>query len=284
MKKKGIEIELSPALLLYFVFALGLGAWLKALSYVLTVIFHELIHYLAAVRRGYECKRLEIGLFGAVLYGDFEILSVKDEVFVALSAPLCNLLVGVVLTAGWWAFPESYAYTSELAFANFGMALGNLLPCYPLDGGRAYTAALRAKISRKKVFSALRKMNFAFGIALIATFFITIIKSQANFSLLIFSFSLICDGFLKKVTNPPYSKTTFESQREKLLKKGAAATVLSFGADVPLYAAYKECGSGRLWLIDIYRAGKRAKTVTIFELERAVFSCPAGTTLEFFLK
>lgn len=277
-----MKISFSPTLLLYLIFALGLGEWKRAIAYILTVFMHEVTHYAVATKRGYLCQRLEISLCGAVLYGDFEVMGRRDELFVALSAPLLNAVVALGFTALWWIFPISYVWTEELVFANFGMAFCNLFPCYPLDGGRAVFAVMRAKFGGKKAFSVIRRNNVVFGVISAVIFAVTAFSGKVNFSAGMFGLCLLWDGTLGKQIKNVYCRKTFCDYKEKLLK-GAETAILSFDSSVSLYSAYKECGFGKLWLIDIYSSGKKAVTVTVFELEKALFSAPAGTKLDVFL-
>lgn len=283
MKKQRLKISYSPTVLLYLLFAMVRGSHLSAISYAITVFIHETTHYVAAIKRGYRCENLEITLCGAVLYGDFEVMNRRDEIFVALSAPLVNLILAVLLTALWWIIPQSYIYTYELVLANAGMAFSNLLPCYPLDGGRAYLAAMRYRLGDFKTLKSIKRNNIVLGSACIVAFIYTLFFAQVNISIGFFGAFVLMNGFTERNSKKIYSRLTFSEMVRKLPERGIETSVIAFDSETSLYSVYKECGFGRLWVIDIYRNGKKTRSVSVFELEEKLFSSPPSTKLSCFL-
>jgi Zn-dependent protease len=128
-----------------------------------SVVLHELGHALLARRAGIPAKAIILLPIGGVTLFDEAhhplgpgIFTWKRDMRIALAGPLVNLLialaVGGVLQAMFpqvhlWAQPYVYSgnLPRALVWCNLGLALFNLLPAYPLDGGRI----LRAMLARR---------------------------------------------------------------------------------------------------------------------------------------
>jgi Zn-dependent protease len=123
------------------------GAWLMALTAALllsvSVIMHELGH--ALVARGYGLSVHAITLFA--LGGVTEITEAPSEpvrdLLVAVAGPAISLLLAAIGALAWWGVKGSLALLAlHLALTNAAMAIFNLLPGYPLDGGRVLQAVI----------------------------------------------------------------------------------------------------------------------------------------------
>ncbi|MEG1710372.1 MAG: hypothetical protein RR054_02990 [Clostridia bacterium] len=279
--KNKLKISFSPDIIVYLLIALGLGQWKTAIAYIISVSVHEPTHFFIAKRLGYKCKELKISVFGAVLYGDFDSLSKRDEINIAISAPLMNILFSLILVAFWWLIPETYNFTYETAIANAVFGLTNLMPCYPLDGGRVLTAMLSDKYGHKKSFLISEKLNVILSAILFSCFIITALFSKPNFSLGIFAFfTAVCA--MTEIEEQLYTKALFDKTIQRMLKKGTETKTISFDCETPIFNAYKECSQGKMWLIDIYENKnqyKKIKTLTIIQIENALLSLPPGSTL-----
>ena len=124
--------------------------------------------------------------YGAIISGEQSLFSYADEIKIALSGPMINLLTALIFTAMWWLVPETYPYTDLAAFASLSIATVNLLPCYPLDGGRMLLAFLSESIERKKALLAVRSLGLLLAAAVFALFIYSCFTA-VNFTLLFFS-------------------------------------------------------------------------------------------------
>ncbi len=117
-------------------------------AFFASVVLHDLGHRLAARMYGIPTGAVTLFMFGGVSQTEEDILSMKSETLIAAAGSG----VSAVLAAGFgglWRLgavsgflPELTALLGYLAGANLLLAIFNLLPAYPLDGGRVLRAYL----------------------------------------------------------------------------------------------------------------------------------------------
>ncbi|MGN1094536.1 MAG: site-2 protease family protein [Candidatus Neoclostridium sp.] len=140
-----MKIKISPSILISGAFfALG-GRIYLFICYLCALALHELAHAARANGLGYALRSLDLGAMGAKLSLDEEVVKPSDEIKIALAGPLINLAVCVFLAGVWWLFPDTYFFTADFFKANAALFAFNLLPAYPLDGGRVLFALTRKR-------------------------------------------------------------------------------------------------------------------------------------------
>jgi Zn-dependent protease len=116
----------------------GLG-FLTALLLFVSVLLHELGHSIAALRQGVKVRSITLFLLGGVASVERECATAMGSLLVAAAGPLVSLLLAALLLAGTHgaahASPLLGAMCKELGVLNLMLALFNLLPGLPLDGG-----------------------------------------------------------------------------------------------------------------------------------------------------
>lgn len=119
----------------------------------ISVLAHELGHCAAARVLGIPVHRVRLYLLGGVSELARRPANPREESLVALAGPAVSVLLALAAGAGWWALRPGTAIwllVAELAVANAAVALFNLLPGLPLDGGRALRAAVWAATGRRR--------------------------------------------------------------------------------------------------------------------------------------
>jgi Zn-dependent protease len=116
-----------------------------ALAFFASVLLHELAHSFVALAKGLPVKSITLFLFGGVAGLKREPDSASDEFLIAAAGPACSFLLGGAFWAGTFVLPDGtppHAVLGYLAFTNALLGAFNLLPGFPLDGGRVLRAIL----------------------------------------------------------------------------------------------------------------------------------------------
>lgn len=190
------KIQLHPLFIAVGIFYCFTGDLPLFLLSCLVAVEHECAHAFAAAKLGYGLNKIVLMPFGAVVDVDLTAITIKDEAFVALCGPLCNFATAFLFAALWWFLPATYAFTDTAYYASIAIGLVNLLPAYPLDGGRIFKCLLQNCLEKSRKFCfraekiavALSKaFTLFFSLVLLLLFIISLSKGTKNFSLLIFA-------------------------------------------------------------------------------------------------
>ena len=127
---------------------------LAATGLFLSVLLHEVGHALAARRYGVATRRITLWLLGGVAQMERIPREPMKELVIALAGPLVSLLLFLLFRTLPWEAGALGFLGRYLALVNLGLALFNLLPALPLDGGRVYRALLAL---RKPYLQATRQ-------------------------------------------------------------------------------------------------------------------------------
>jgi Zn-dependent protease/CBS domain-containing protein len=112
-----------------------------------SVLAHELMHSVVAKSKGMGVSAITLFVFGGVSQLEEEPATPRVEFEMAVVGPLTSLVLGAVFFVIWAAARIAgnlwlRAAAQELSFINFALGLFNLLPGFPLDGGRVLRSLL----------------------------------------------------------------------------------------------------------------------------------------------
>ena len=114
--------------------------FISAILLFVSVLLHELAHSLVARRRGLPVKNITLFIFGGVSNIEQEPKSPGVEFQIAVVGPLTSILIGVVCFLLWLPLRRTNSPLEGILFylavTNLLLGVFNLIPGFPLDGGR----------------------------------------------------------------------------------------------------------------------------------------------------
>jgi len=152
--------------------------WLMGVAGViglfLSIVLHELSHSLVARRYGLPMKGITLFIFGGVAEMDREPSEPRSEFAMAIAGPAASVAIsalcyGLTRLSGALAWPvELTTVLLYLAVINIALVAFNLIPAFPLDGGRVLRSALwRWKGDLGWATRLASRIGSGFGVALI---------------------------------------------------------------------------------------------------------------------
>ena len=253
--------RVHPLFLLVGVWYAFTGELFLFLVSAIVALQHELAHAFAAAKLGYKLNAVVLMPFGAVIDGELDGISLKDEISVAAWGPLCNLITAAFFGAVWWFAPTVYAFTDTAFQASLTIALVNFLPAYPLDGGRILKCALTRAFAKRKYAAGeaetraakiCRVVSVTFSLALLAAFTILALRGTFNFSLLSFGAFLFVGAFGNKGKEATYARMDFSVTN--VLQRGAEIRRVAVTDSLPVKDALKFLSKEYYLVLEIYDA------------------------------
>jgi len=282
-KKAGRRFSVHPLFLLLGVCYCFTGRLPMFLLSALIALQHECAHAFAAARLGYKLNRVVLMPYGAVIDGDLSGIRFKDEIFVAMWGPLCNLCTAAGFAALWWIYPTAYAFTDTACFVSLSIALVNLIPAYPLDGGRVLRAALSLHMDERKAKNICRGVSLAFTAGLLAAFVVLCVRKTPNFSLLAFALFIGVGTFGNTGgESADYMKINFSSK--DAFRRGVEIRRVAVTEDCTLKRAVGFVEREKYLILDVYDENEEyLGEIRQGELAEIFFSSGIYSTLGEFL-
>lgn len=278
--RKKAPFRIHPLFLLVGVWYTFTGELFLFFISAVVAVQHELAHAFAAAKLGYKLNAVVLMPFGAVIDGELDGILLKDEIFVAIWGPLCNLLTAAFFGAVWWFVPTVYAFTDTAFQASLSIALVNFLPAYPLDGGRILKCALTCAFAKKRADGAAaerkaavvcRIVSILISLALLGGFAVLAFRGQPNFSLLSFGGFLLVGAFGNKDKSATYARMDFSVS--DVLKRGAEIRRFAVPDSLAVKDALKFLSKEYYLVLEVYN-----------EREELLFSLPQNKFAALFLR
>ncbi len=154
----------------------------SAFVYLASLLAHELAHSVVAMRRGVRVEGITLWLFGGVSRFSSESSSPGAQALITFVGPLTSLLLGVLfflgsVAVGGGAHPGLVPATlSWLGYINILLGVFNLLPAFPLDGGRLLQSLIwLGQGDRLRATRIAARIGMAFAFLLIAYGLVTLL-------------------------------------------------------------------------------------------------------------
>jgi Zn-dependent protease/predicted transcriptional regulator len=203
----------NPSLLEIILVGLASG-----LIILFSILIHELAHSIVAQKYGLKVSEIELYLFGGVSKIEEEPTTPKSEILISIVGPLSSLVIGGIFVAILILIPISlptfiFIILFYTGITNIGLALFNLIPAFPIDGGRILRAFLWHR--RSNIISATKtasKIGSFFAYGFIAYGFIQMFL----FGFLSGLWLVIIGSFLNNQTKQSYYEILNETALSKI--------------------------------------------------------------------
>lgn len=145
---------------------LGLGL-IAAVLFFAAVLLHELAHSMVALRRGYRISGITLFIFGGATEIEKQPKGAEGEGLMAFVGPATSLIIGFALLPFWLLLRGATdlgttivaIMFSMMSFYNLLLAGFNLIPAFPMDGGRV----LRSFLAKRMGFIPATRAAVAVG-------------------------------------------------------------------------------------------------------------------------
>jgi Zn-dependent protease len=122
-------------------------AIITSLLFFTSLLAHELAHSLVGRANGIPIKSITLFIFGGVAQMAREAKSAGAELKMAAAGPVCSLVLACLFYLGSvfvkdWSMSVATLAFQQLAYVNVALAAFNLIPGFPLDGGRVFRSIL----------------------------------------------------------------------------------------------------------------------------------------------
>jgi Zn-dependent protease/CBS domain-containing protein len=203
-----------------------------AVGLFFSIIAHEFCHSLVARKSGMPMKGITLFIFGGVAEMGEEPPSAKAEFMIAVVGPLSSIAIAAIFyginqvgAASGWS-PAINGVVGYLAMINGLLAVFNLVPAFPLDGGRILRSALWGwKGNLRWATRISSTIGSGFGIFLIIVGFIRILSGNFIAGLWIGLIGLFIQGAAKMSYQQLITRKALEGEPLKRFMKSEPVTV-----------------------------------------------------------
>lgn len=209
----GIDVFLHPTLLLVFAWGATMGDGLGGLALSAAVfgcvLLHEFGHALTARRFGIATEDITLYPIGGLARLSRMPRSPGAELLITLAGPAVNVAIAAVLfpivgLMGTAADAPIAEFVRQVLWINVGLAVFNLLPIFPMDGGRILRAALSGPLGR------LRATEIASGIGKALAVVLGLLALYNGFLL-----TAVLAAFIFMAANAERNAVVFDEQRRQ---------------------------------------------------------------------
>ncbi len=245
------------------------------------VLLHEIAHSLQANACGIRVRYIVLLPIGGLASLDSGAIRPRDEARIALVGPLANLalgliLSGVVLGAGLSTGldvtslavkslqrPSMLGLLTYLAASNLMLAIFNLLPAFPLDGGRALRAMLGTRMSYEEATHRAAIIGRSFGAGLGAMGFTLMMIGSLPYGVSLVVMALVLYGGATYEDRAVHRHTALQAWTVGQILQTAAQTV---APNEPLSVAMNSITRGRVVPVVVGEQSRLVGLLTINEL------------------
>lgn len=173
-----IKIDLKIFLIIFF-YVLTRNIHIFSLTFIF-IFIHELGHVLSGITLGLKIKKININVLGfSIEFNNYGKERRINKIIIDSSGPFVNLIIFIAAI---------FFKNAEIAYINLVIVLVNMLPIFPLDGGRIIKTILMYKKTYKETMKIVEKIskNTLIVITGISSLLILYFKNIAFFLFIIY--------------------------------------------------------------------------------------------------
>jgi len=196
--------------------------FITAIFFFASVLTHELSHSVVANLRGVTIKRIDLFMFGGVAQMSKPPQTAVQEFLMAIAGPFASFILSIFFGIFWFGlrltnfkFLPIIAFFGYLSLINLSLGIFNLLPGFPLDGGRILRSILwyltEDLLSSTRIASILGQI-IGYGMAAFGFLSIFIYQLQSFGGL----WFVVLGLFLQNLAKTSYKQETIRSSLETI--------------------------------------------------------------------
>lgn len=190
-------IKVNRYFIPYIIFLIIIGYKGQLIYSFFIVLIHEFIHYLFARYYKFSGFDIELMVVGAAIkLKDLDEASPKEDLIISAAGPAANLILCILFYILYKRFPHEEFYM--LFEGNLAIGLFNLIPAFPLDGGRILRDILNFKFMYKKSNKIMINISILIGLLLMLCYAILFFKGSNNFNVGIIGIFIIISSLKEK--------------------------------------------------------------------------------------
>ena len=265
------EIRVTMPAVLVLAFCIAAGETKPLLLALVSLAVHEAAHAVAARNLKLPIACLTLYPFGAVMRLDALFLSGRDERIVAAAGPLGSLAFAAVL---------SEDRIDPLIAANLAIAILNLFPAYPLDGGRIARSALQSVLRERTAKGLLLSFTAAVSVGLTAAGIYLAVRGIPAWALFAIP-PFVLFSALREWKTPDAGTVSRVMERREAIRFGEArkAQIVVIGEDASIRDALASFSGARCTILRVVRSSGFVE-LTEFELVDAAAKLGVHTPLK----
>lgn len=190
-------IKLNKFFIPYIILLIVIGFRGELLISFVLVVLHELVHYGTAVFFGFSGFDIKILPIGAVLrLRDLDEATPMEDLLISLSGPVFNLILAAACYIISTLYPGNIM--NFLVKSNLALGLFNLVPAFPLDGGRVLRDILSTKIIYRRANEITVKVSIFLGYCILCSFVFLLVLGIPDYNTAIIGAFVIISSYKEK--------------------------------------------------------------------------------------
>jgi Zn-dependent proteases len=183
-KREELLIKVSKLSVPYIGLLIIIGFKGKIIIAFMLVVMHECVHFIVAKKLGFKGFDIEILPIGAVLrLQDLDDADPKEDLIISMSGPLFNLIFALIAFLLNLKFNNYYLYL--LYMSNLSLGIFNLVPAFPLDGGRIVRDILALKTFYKRANRITVGISYVIGSLMLIYSLVSVFQNKKSISFII---------------------------------------------------------------------------------------------------